>query len=127
VGANGATAVRWKPCEKLLPLNLLFVPVGPLGSVRTHRLFFIVVPHIIQAQQKINNGVTPGETWYLHYSCGASAQCASANGGATGIRGTTYSSEADCLVDGPKTGFVEQPAPGQAGWFCTTESDPHAI
>src|SRR5487761_763537 len=72
----------------------------------------------------IHNDGIGGGTYSLHYPCGSSPQCASARGNWSGIRGT-YSSEADCTAAGEQMGMTEQAMPGQAGWFCNTNSDPN--
>jgi hypothetical protein len=65
-----------------------------------------------------------GNSWYLHYSCGRSTQCALADGGASGVRGGTFSSNSACNTAGAQMGMVQQGVGGGAGWFCSTSSDP---
>jgi hypothetical protein len=75
----------------------------------------------------IQQGGIGGGTYFMHFNCGTSGQCAQANGAATGVLPTSYSTLADCDAAGPQTGFVQQPAGGQAGWFCSTNSDARAV
>jgi hypothetical protein len=72
----------------------------------------------------------PGSsTWYLHWSCGSSTQCAQVMGGSPGVEQSAFSSQADCQnaqATWAKNNTM-QPYNGSAGSWCSTSraADPH--
>jgi hypothetical protein len=103
------------PVSKVVISLALIVLVGVL-------IAFVVYNTSMSPSE--NQGVTSGEASYLHYSCGASKQCAQATGAKSDIRGK-YPNEDACWAAGPQTGMVHQPKSGEAGWFCSPSSNPN--
>jgi hypothetical protein len=60
------------------------------------------------------------ETWYMHWSCGASSQCAQVLGGATGVQ-TSFSSQADC--EGLRQTWAANNTMQLGGTWCSQSSN----
>jgi hypothetical protein len=76
------------------------------------------------AFQMAGGGIFGGPTYYLHWSCGSSGQCAQVMGGQSGTWSTTYSSLSDCQAtqDAWAANNTMQKGGPSGGTWCDTNS-----